>query len=777
MDFWALKYNHPYTLVLAADARLGPVDDMDDQIWEVRLGQGDATALVLHTTYGTRAKDQRLFFSFVENSREVRYARDYHGLPRVQYVSPAYLEIVSEPFEKLIAWQSFLALDSHTLIGRIRLSNPSTQQRIITLQIAGLLTPLDGTPFRVVKQAGVNILAGKSGGLEPVVFVTGGAEPANSPYAALELKLELGPGASRTLTWVHVGEKRLDTSFDLARRAAAQPLDPVIARIQRLQESDIVFFETGDREWDALLTFSQVAALGKLLRSNRLPHIFPVGSRQPDQGYATLPDGRDHPADWQGPTPFDLWYLPQTLPGAPHIWRAALQNFLKFQASDGSIPARLMPKSRPLPLLAAPLLADVAWRYWQHTHDDHFIAAVLPQLRRFFWAWFAPANDRDQNGLPEWQHPLQTGYPENPLFSCDGEGQGVAIETVQTPMLAALLLHEGKTLLALGEAIGDQEESEQIAAQIEKLRQAMAACWQEDAGLYAYCDRDTHRSHPGEIVSSRQARKTFHLKTRFQQPVRLQIFIEKARADGLRPQVTIKGERDGQPTEETLPPESFCWQDTNLLATTQATWEAIYTVQIANFGPGDRIALRTVDLTARDLTLFLPLWDDTLPDLQAQTLYATHLARAFQRPYGFAMHPEDDHIRPLWNAFILEGLLKHTMQSVAADTLIALGQSAIRCLTTRKAFYTAVHAEHGDGMGERHSLHGIFPVSLFLKVLGVTFLNGRSVRVEGENPFPWTIRVRYRGITVERDADETRVIWHDDPPVCLPANGTHHITF
>ncbi len=64
-------------------------------------------------------------------------------------------------------------------------------------------------------------------------------------------------------------------------------------------------------------------------------------------------------------------------------------------------------------------------------------------------------------------------------------------------------------------------------------------------------------------------------------------------------------------------------------------------------------------------------------------------------------------------------------------------------------------------------LAGLAPVGLFLKVLGVELMAGGRVRLEGKNPFPWPVTVRYRGLTVRREADETQVTFPDGKTVTV----------
>ena len=65
----------------------------------------------------------------------------------------------------------------------------------------------------------------------------------------------------------------------------------------------------------------------------------------------------------------------------------------------------------------------------------------------------------------------------------------------------------------------------------------------------------------------------------------------------------------------------------------------------------------------------------------------------------------------------------------------------------------------GTGVGERNALSGLAPVGLFLKILGVQIFSATRVRLEGQNPFPWTARVQYQGLTIKRYADRSEVVF------------------
>ena len=94
-------------------------------------------------------------------------------------------------------------------------------------------------------------------------------------------------------------------------------------------------------------------------------------------------------------------------------------------------------------LNAAPLLASMAWDEYMASPDDQFLTDAFPRLLAFFKAWFAPARDQDSDGIPEWEHVLQTGFDENPLFDVWYPwSQSLNIQTLFNPELEALLFRE-----------------------------------------------------------------------------------------------------------------------------------------------------------------------------------------------------------------------------------------------------------------------------------------------------------------------------------------------
>jgi hypothetical protein len=119
----------------------------------------------------------------------------------------------------------------------------------------------------------------------------------------------------------------------------------------------------------------------------------------------------------------------------------------------------------------------------------------------------------------------------------------------------------------------------------------------------------------------------------------------------------------------------------------------------------------------------------------------------------------------IWNNLIGEGLLAYGYRQEAARLIAHLMSAIVQNLKRSQAFYKTYHAETGMGMGERNALHGLAPVGLFLATLGVEILSPTEVILRSENPFPWPVTVKYRGLIVTRQMGQTEIIFPNGQPI------------
>jgi len=781
MRTWNLGPGDPLQLTIAADARLGCPDYANDQIWELDLGGGDPSALALRTTFGLRARLMRIFPRFTENGKALSDPAEFAVPPRVRAFYPNLLSVAFFPFAGVEVVADYWIPASQVVCGRLTVNNHSTVPHPIRFELVGQLMPLEGLSMSTNQRQSVVALEGQVDDLRPVLFLTGGPQAGPGPYSSLALMFDLAPGVKRQATWAMASLKEAQESFELARRTAARPFEAEKARVELLNASETLEIHTGDPDWDAALAFSQKAALGVFMGSSEhLPNPSFVFSRQPDQGYSRQGDGSDYQHFWNGQPALEAYYLATLLPTVPGLLRGVLQNFIAVQDPHGGAidckPGLAGQRGR---FLAAPYLSSLAWRLAKNGREKDFITGIYPPLLSFFWSWFSPTRDQDRNGLPEWQHQIQTGFEENPLF--DGWhdwAQGVDITTVQSPALSSALYREAQCLIKMADLLGRATDKTLLAAQAEILRKGIQACWDADSALYRYADRDTHLSLPGKLLSERQAAPEIEVQKEFKQPVRLVIRILGQDEKLKRPRVIVTGHLDGEEQSEILDSSDFSYSAGGAVATTKKVYTTLGHFEFEGLNRRDRINIQTVDLTIADHTLLLPLWAGLLDEHEAHALvYRTVLdANHFDHPFGIPALPRlfirdadpvSYSVHLPWNHLIGEGLLAYGYRREAVRLTAHLMSAVIQNLKRSKAFYRTYHAETGAGQGERNALHGLAPLGLFLAALGVEIHSPTRVILKGENLFPWSVTVKYKGLTVTRLMGQTEVIFPNGQPVIL----------
>jgi hypothetical protein len=780
MRDWSLANGDPLSLVLAADSRLSIPDFLNDHSWELHLGGGEPATLSLRTTYGLRARSMRIFLRFGENGKAVSDPSTFSLPPTIRRFYSNFLVVEYSPLPNIDVSSEFWVPQSNAVSGRVTVANKSTAERRIRLEVCAVLSPIDGQAMTATQMQLVNVLAGKTGGLTPVLFLTGGPAHGSGPHPSLYLDLDLGPGATRQLTWAQAALPDLQYAFDMARQTAARSWEAERARLELLNAGQMLDIHTGDRDWDAAFALSQNAANGLLFPSNEsLPSPSIVSVRGPDYGYSPKGDGTDYPASWNGQTPFEAYYLDSVLPVSPPAMYL-FKNFLAVQDEEGMIDGRPSLSGQRGRFLAAPILASLAWKFYERSEDEKFLTQVFPQLLKFFWSWFSPECDEDRDGLPQWKHILQTGFDDNPLFDAWHDWSlGVDITKVHSPALEAMLYREAATLIKMAELLERHDALTLLHAQAATLRQSIESMWQPRTGLYHYRDLETGMSLAGKILARQQGPGTITIKLKFEAPVRLLVEVQSQNPLVKRPEIRIH-QFSTKPADEIVSNSAYQRRNNGLIYTTQKTYARLAKVLVKGLEVGDTIVISTLDFTSEDHTLFMPLWAGVPDDQRAQIMIGRALLDAgrFNRPYGIPAcpvapsgHPEAESVSLAvhlpWNLFICEGLLRYGFRSDAARLVAHMMTAVIQNLKQNQAFFARYHAESGNGIGEHNALTGFAPVGLFLQVLGVQILSPVRVRLEGENPFPWEVTVRYRGLKVVRGLNKTIVTFPNGKSVIV----------
>jgi hypothetical protein len=470
------------------------------------------------------------------------------------------------------------------------------------------------------------------------------------------------------------------------------------------------------------------------------------------------------------------------LPGSPELLKAVLINFLDSQKEDGFIDLKPGLGGQHSRAMATPLLAATTWQYIQSQPQEdpatkNFIQQVYPALLSFFDAWFNPDFDADQDGLPEWSHPMQTGLEEHPLFSVwQPWSQGADIRTSESPALASMLYCECHALQQMAKLLAEVKDLAHLKATSERLRVLVDSMWDETTARYQYRDRDSHLTAGGQQIAEQTGPGTLSIHQQFEIPVRLVLKINTNGETRPQPRIFIHGENaSGQHRIERIEAEQVRWTLDYGILTGDRLYNSIEKVELQGLLAQDVVTLSSAGYDCHDITLLLPLWAGLPTTVQAKEMIERNILDETQywRSYGMPACSEAqggdqntcDSVHMIFNSLIGHGLLAYGYREEAAELVSRLMAGIVQNLRRDGAVRRSFNAQDGEGSGERNALGGLAPLGLFMEVLGIRLISPLEIYLTGFNPFPWPVTVKYRGTTILRQKDKTVVIFPDGQTV------------
>ena len=781
MHEWSLRSNDPLSLTLVNDARTGPTDYADDHIWELAIGSGDPLGLSLQTTFGLRARIFRILPRFSEGDSIVMNPGDFADPLQFRCLYPNFISLVFSPFPEIDVIAEYWVPEPHCLSGRYTFRNRGGRDRTIRLEILSQLSPTTGQRMAPIEIQASWVLAGQTGDLFPLIFLTGSPITGTGSYPSLLHAIDLTPGDERQIIWTSAARLSLDASFDLARLTAARKWDAERTYLDLMNAGQIEVY-TGNTDWDAAFMLAQRTAFSLIVGpTENLESASFVLTRQPDQGFSLRGDGSDYNHLWNGQSVLEAYYLSSLLiPSSTDLVEGILRNYLAIQSEDGFVDWKPGLAGQRSSILSTPILAGLAWRIYESAHDLDFLVEIFPGLVNFFKTWFKSAHDRDCDGVPEWDHPAQSGLEDHPIFSRWHDwSYGVEISTAECPGLNAFLYHECQCLIQIAGLLEKNEPLSELQVISERLRLAVEIAWDAERASYLDVDRDTHFSTKSEKLGEVTEPGSFWINKKFDQPVRLLIHTHSFDGTNRRIRLIIHGiSASGQPRLERIAEERFKWFLGRGVFTGERVYQAFEQVEVLGLQSGDVAQLFTVGYDYLDQSSLLPLWAGIPDEQRAKILIEQNITNhtRFWRPAGLPACPEPpaspdaiacQSVNLIWNSLIGEGLIRYGYRNIAAELVSRLMIVIVQSLKQSHAFRRYYHAETGNGTGERDPLQGLAPLGLFLDALGVRLISPNRVMLTGFNPFPWPVTVKYRGMTILRQKDKTTVIFSDGQTVTV----------
>jgi hypothetical protein len=392
----------------------------------------------------------------------------------------------------------------------------------------------------------------------------------------------------------------------------------------------------------------------------------------------------------------------------------------------------------------------------------------------FLLSWFSPNHDRDRDGIPEWDHPIQAGFEDHPLFARWHQwAEGIDITTSESPSLCAFLYQECQSIIRIASEIDQTESVSAFESLGEKVRLAVENSWDEKISSYTYWDRDSHICSENKVIGEQNGSGISQLEQEFSQPQRIVFRIKAKQETTRKSQITIHGQSSsGKHRVENISSDKLFWFPGWGTATSEMVYSSIEFVDIQGLEEDDSVVISGANLSNQDITTLLPLWAKIPSNRRAKALVERTITNPNQYWGEFGLpacpntsnYSDNDICQSVflpWCQLIGEGLLSYGYQDKAAQLVTRIMSAIIASLKHEGDSRQFYNADTGRGSGDINSLWGLAPLGLFLEVLGVRLISPKEVRLVDKNPFPWPVTVKYRGMTILRGKNITQVIFPD----------------
>lgn len=745
MRTWKLGLNDPINLVICADAVLGTVDPMDDHVWEVSPGSGEPRAFAIRTQYGMRAVEARYFPVFLRGNDMVVDPRDFHSPPEVKRLFPNYLECSFSPLEGVDVGLEYWVPASRVLTGRITIHNHKPEEGKLEVDWVGQFTPMGEGDALLAETMDLNtILTGGSSGLITVCFISGGCGIGTSIFPGLSLQINPRSTKPQHFTWASATQEEKSTAYHNARNNAFRNWEAEISRVESVNEGRWVEIFTGREDWDAVLHASQKAAYSL---------VFPTGNAQPGFLRSRVPHGGYTGTEFtqaldrtgHGETAWDCLQITNLLlPGGADLARGFLENLLTRQDKDGRLGWSSSQDGGLVKVNAQPVAAQIALALEPYQKNSEWLVSILPSLKRFFLSWFLPSNDRDGDGYPEWRASGQSGWEEDLPW----------IGELESPGLAAMLLKEAEAIRKLCNRLNSPFPVE-LETIITRLNGNLLDCWDERKGNFCYRDYETHLTAGNEILLELKKEGNIPLKRKFPTPVRLVLKVESGAALRKQLQITLRGNFNGKPCVSELKSRHFSWRPEGAQAVTRAAFSRLDRIIVRGLAEGDTLRVQTCDSDRQDFSLILPVITDGIPKEILDTIIRKTLPEKFLFEKGVRAFPEKSKQAPVqFSAYLAEGLLEKGERDLSASIFRGLLDDQSVRLRDRM-------------LPADNSLEYALPVSTFLRICGVEALTQQAVILNGFNPFPGLVELRYRNVKLLLQAEKSVVLLNQEEPMVI----------
>lgn len=738
----------PIGLTLCADSRFSNAQPDPDIVWQLRFEPN--SAINLYTTLGLQARSFQLFPQFSLNKVIHFSLAEFFSAPRIEMIFSNFTRLILTPFEEIEAQADFWVKKGGLLIGRISLTNHSDQNQEIGAGMAARLVNLRGSSeLRHVSQSYQTYLKAVSGNLSLNLTLDGMSRPVLSPIFGLEQSKRFEPDQSFDIFWQLNIFENSDQEGSKNQLKIPVNWDAELARLELDNQKRLVQITTPLADWDAALFSLQNQAF-QLLQNDLEGDLLLHKSRGIHSVYPS-------PQSNTSVHELELWQMIMSL--MPAQTQLAAQLFANYL--DDQLERCVDNKLSDPPF---PCLAQLAWKIHQLYQNKDYLRSIFPALLRLCLCWFDQDNDRDQDGLPEWQTLEQCNLLSLSHFNLSEEASlPTRISSTESFGLACLLLTELENLHNIAKILEEEKALSEIRSRSEKIQAWLAS--NEDKYLTSgILDHETHQTHPGLMLYEGDlaefGQKSIYLNhaSRLNLRFKSELMIKK-----LVPFTIIGESRSGEAIQELVTSQDLLWLPGSFFLTTNQVYARIDRIEDFPLEKA-HLQLYTADLKQFDLSWLLrELLSPTLsnPDQEESVSYLRQwlAGTKFGLPELLSTQLEDQTVNLSWNAYLVSLLIDQNERELAFQLFSQLMSAKIALLKTDHATSERWQATSARGQGYKNAPGGLLPIDLFLELAGVAIYHQNKVRLWGANPFPWQVKIRYRGLEIIREGKNSTVIF------------------
>jgi len=653
--------------------------------------------------------------------------------PYLDSFSWDWIEFLYQPQKDLEVRSHYWTPDSGVICGESWINNLTGHHRVVVLDLVCLLQSQGvGNQITLGEIIGRPILTGCIGEQNLILFLAGNPNFREDPFPYLQTTLSLSPHGSEKVHWICI---KSDTN-----NAAREVLESVLQldwpgeiSHRKVSLQSQLEITTGDPNWDFVLALSQKLAQSK---------------------YHQLISGEEI-------TPFQALMLFQSLDNKTP---GSIKNILDLVFNDNvqNEPERKINEGDLTPPLLA---AELLWQIHQAGFNSDVWSSYLPKAAGWLENWFSTSLDTDGDGIPELVHPLILDLPGSKTDDELLSGNNLILYPyLESPGLSALLYNDLCKIIDLNQILGSsanphlQERKDTLSIFLEE-------SWDPDKSEFQNRDGSSHSTVAGLNITENLQPGLNILRTDLTQPTRIGVLHHGSASDHVPEELIIifHGlDWRGNYRIEELHSGNITWAEGTFWGISESVFSKLDYCILKGYNPEGDIRLINPSTSDSHITQLLPLWAGILPPGQIGDFIENILLDdgRYWSPYGFSSSPGPSRstVQLTWNLLLGQTLLKFKKHDQAAELVRRWMAAIIPEIEHSGSLFPGYEVETGQGTGKKESLESLFPVSFFLQVLGINFFQDARLSIEGKNPFPWPVKLRYRGLTIMREKDQTLII-------------------